>query len=290
MRFAWAAALLYSGSVFAQNPDVAPFVELHPSWQVRSTKKSLFHWYDPTGRYSLVGLRMVLESGHRIYVAQRFERVDNSGDPDTVDEYYIEQRGHWRLGKQYLPFGRREIVRSTVLAARLDTDLLFEGVPLSISACDGGSGRTRGVFGRVGGPIGLSFALGNHIGIQPTDLAKYRNLEEAPGIGRGYRLALGVDTLVSIGSVNLTAEWASLRRGETADDHDADLSDLRLRFRPPGSDDRVNIGWSRDWAGARDYLSAEFELEAGKKISYLPMIRFEGFSFKDFALTAVVRL
>lgn len=273
----------------AQTPDVAPFIELRPSWQVRSTKKSLFQWYDMSGKYSLVGFRMILENSLRVYVAQRFQRVENSGDPDTIDEYYVESRGHWRLGKQYLPFGRREILRSSVLAARMDTNLLLDEAPLTVAFADGGSGRTRGVVGRLGGVIGVSLAVGNHFGIQPTDLAHFRNLEEAPGIGRGYRLAIGADTQFRIGSTQITADWASLRRGETDLDFDQDLSDLRMRFRIIGVEAPASLGWSRDWTNREDIFSFDFELKGNDKISYVPMVRFDGFGFRDFALTAVVR-
>lgn len=273
----------------AQVPDVAPFLELRPTWQVRATKKSLFEYYDAVGRYSLVGLRMVLESGHRVYVAQRFQRVDNTGDPDTLDEYYVEQRGSWRLGKQYLPFGRREILRTTVAAARFDTNLLLDDAPLSLAACDGGSGRTRAVYGRIGGEIGLSFAIGNHIGIQPTDLARFRDVEAAPGIGRGYRLALGADTQVRVGSALVSVEWASLRRGETPLDSDQDLSDVRLKLPPNDRGDKLSLGWSRDWSSQTSVTSLEIELFGNGKISYLPSVRFDGFGFRDFSISAVMK-
>lgn len=285
------AGLAFGASVaFAQVPDVAPFLELHPSWQVRSTKKSLFEWNDPMGRYSLVGLRMILEPGYRVYVAQRFQKIDGTGDPDTMDEYYVENRGHWRLGKQYLPFGRREILKSTVLAARFDTDLLFDALPLSIAACDGGSGRTRGVVAHIGGPIGISLAFGNHLGIQGTDLSKFRYLEEAPGIGRGHRFAIGGDTTTSLGSAQLSLEWTSLRRGETDLDTDKDLSDVRLRYKLPGTQYRANMGWSRDWSDRKDFLTFEFDLQDNSKISYMPMLRMEGLTFHDFGFSAVFRL
>lgn len=276
-------------TVQAQTPDVAPFVELRPSWQVRSSKKSLFHWYDLSGKFSLVGFRMVLENRLRVYVAQRFEKIDNTGDPDTLDEYYIESRGHWRVGKQYLPFGRREILRTSVMAARMDTNLLLDQAPLTISFADGGSGRTRGVVARLGGVVAVSVGIGNHFGIQATDLAHFRNLEDAPGIGRGHRLALGADTQLNFGSALLTVDWVSMRRGETNLDIDRNLSDVRLRFRLPEANFPSTFAWSRDWTARRDFISFEFELKGNEKISYVPALRFEGLAFRDFALTAVVK-
>lgn len=273
----------------AQSPDVAPFVELRPTWQVRSTKKSLFHWYDLNGRFSLVGVRMILENGLRVYAAQRFEKIDNSGDPDTMDEYYIENRGTWRLGKQYLPFGRREILRSTVVAARLDTHLLLDEAPISVAVFDGGSGRPRGAVARLGGIVAISAAAGNHLGIQATDFAHFQDLEAAVGLERGYRLALGADTQVTFGSAQLTMEWVSLRRGETALDEDRDLSDVRLRLRLPQTGYPAVLSWSRDWSRRRDFAAVEITLQGDEHFAYVPFLRFDGFAFRDFGLSAVVR-
>lgn len=275
--------------VQAQSPDVAPFVELRPTWQIRSTKKSLFHWYDLSGRFSLVGFRMILENGLRVYGAQRFEKVDNSGDPDTMDEYYIENRGNWRVGKQYLPFGRREILRSTVLAARLDTHLLLDQAPISVALFDAGSGRTRGIMARIGGVVGISAASGNHLGIQATDFAHFQDLEQATGIERGHRLAFGADTQISFGGTQLTAEWVSLRRGETALDKDRDLSDVRMRLRLPETGYVAVLSWSRDWTSREDTNAIELNLQADEHFSYVPFVRFDGLAFRDFGLSAVVR-
>ena len=276
-------------TLWAQSPDVAPFVELRPSWQVRSTKKSLFQWYDLSGHYSIVGFRMILENGLRVYVAQRFQRVDNTGDPDTLDEYYVENRGRWRLGKQYLPFGRREILRTTALAARLDTNLLLDQAPLTVAYTDAGSGRTRGVIGRIGGVVAVSVAFGHNFGIQATDLASFRNLEDAPGIGRGHRLLLGADTQFRFAGLQWTADWMSMRQGETPLDGDKDLSTVKMRFVIPDASYPGNLSWSRDWGERKDYISLDFELKGNDKISYIPMVRLEGLAFRDFALTAVVR-
>ncbi len=274
----------------AQVPDVAPFLELRPTWQVRSGGKNIFGWNDLLGRHSLVGLRMMLESGHRVYVAQKFQRESSSADPDTLDEYYIESRGHWRIGKQYLPFGRREIIRSTVLAARADTNLLFQAAPIAIAACDAGTGRTRGVFARVGGPIGISVAFGNHIGIQSTDLTKFQYPDENLGLNRGYRFALGLDSQTAVGSTIWSAEFVALRRGETAMDSDRNLSDLRARFAIPGTNYRGNAGWSRDWDDRKDYFTIEIELRDDAKISYVPFLRTDGLSFKDFGFGMFIKI
>lgn len=291
MKLPWlVVGSVLASAASAQTPDVAPFLELNPTWLVRSDKKSYFNWYDPTGRQSLVGLRMILESGLRAYVAQRLQRVENSGDPDTLDEYYIENRGHWRVGKQYLPFGRRETIRTTVPAARLDTTLLLDEAPVSVAVFDAGSGRPRGVSGRLGGPIGVSFMVGSHLAVQPTDLAHFRNLETAPGAGRGHRLLLGADTQIGLGSAQMSLEWVSLRRGETDLDRDQDVSDVRLRFRLPDRDDRVTLGWAKNWTDGQDTTLCEVHLAASERLSYRPAIRFNGLSFREFSFSVVVKL
>jgi hypothetical protein len=276
---------------FAQSPDVVPFVEFRPTWIVRSGARNLFHYYDEDARYSLVGLKMLLETGHRVYVAQRFERVDNSGDPDTVDEYYVEDRGEWRVGKQYLPFGRRGLLRETVLAVRADLDVFTDDLPLAVAACDGGSGRPRGFVARLGRSVGASVATGKHFGIQATSLTSFRAPEAAPGVNRGHRLILGLDVSRSFGSGFATIEAVALRDGHTPMDLDKDLSELRIDFRIPGRlPYRAGASWVRDWSDGRDLFAVRGELGTGERISYSPMLKFEGRKFASFGLSAVVKL
>ncbi|MCW5935731.1 MAG: hypothetical protein KIT11_00295 [Fimbriimonadaceae bacterium] len=274
---------------FPQVPNLAPFVELHPTWQVRTGAQNRFSWYDPMGRYSIVGVRMILEPGYRAYFAQRLQKVEGSGDPSAVDEAYIEDRGYWRVGKQYLPFGRRLILRESVLAARGDTRLVFDDAPLSIAFCDGGSGRPRGVTGRIGRELGVSFAAGDHFGIQPTSLTAVQNPEDAAGSGRGHSLILGADVSLPVGPNLVTAEWAGFREGKDERDRNRDVSVLEFRTRTRGTDYGIGLSWARDWTAQRDFYRLEAELLGQDRINYLPAIRFEGARFRDFSLSVVVR-
>ncbi|MCW5938247.1 MAG: hypothetical protein KF884_08160 [Fimbriimonadaceae bacterium] len=286
-----AVLALASMVALGQSPDVVPFVEFRPTWTVRSGAKNLFHYYDEDARYSLVGLKMLLETGHRVYVAQRVERIDNSGDPDTVDEYYVEDRGEWRVGKQYLPFGRRGLLRETVLAARIDLDFISDELPLAVAACDGGSGRPRGVVARLGRSVGASVATGKHFGIQATSFTAVQAPETATGVGRGHRLILGLDAARSFGSGFATFEAVALREGHTAADRDRALTEARIDFRVPGRlPYRVGASWARDWSDSRDYFAIRGELGTGERISYSPVLRFEGRKFASFGLSAVVKL
>lgn len=285
-RFALVAALAPC-LASPQVPEVAVFVEGVPTVSFLSGSRPQLTWYDLDGRPSLVGLRMVLESGNRVYVAQRLQRIETNGDPDGIDEYYIEQRGSWRAGKQLLPFGRRNYVREYALAARLDTELVVDALPVSIAYCDAGPGRNRGVVARVGRSLGASVAIGNHFGIQSTTLAQLRGLDAAPGQGGGYRLALGVDMSVPVAGGLATAEFVSFRDGETINDPETatSLVELAWQGRLP-----VRLGWARNWTEPLDVYSIGMPISVSEKAALEPTLRFSGGRITVFAATLRVRL
>jgi len=273
----------------AQTPDVAIFVDLRPTWAVSDSRRSSYQWFDLQGRYSLVGFRFILEPGYRVSVAQRIQRVDNSGDPDSLDEYFIEDRGNWRIGKQYLPFGTRNMLRETVLAARLDTRLVFDEIPIQIAYADGGPGRIRGVVARVGHSLGVSAAAGNHFGIQSTALTQVQYPSDAAGRGRGYRLAIGADATWDLKEAVLVAEWLSLRDGETVLDNDRDISDVKLTFGIPRSLARVSAAWSRSWDLQENFFRFEGEMPFNDQVTWIPYFRFDDRQLRDFGLSARIR-
>jgi len=281
------ALLLVPGVALAQVPEVALFVEGAPTVAFRHGSRPQLTWYDLDGRPSLVGLRMILESGHRVYVAQRLQRIDASGDPDGIDEYYIEQRGSWRAGKQLLPFGRRNFVREYALAARLDTELIVDAVPISIAYCDAGPGRNRGVVGRVGRTLGASFAIGNHFGIQATTLAQLRGLAAAPGEGGGYRMAVGADLSLPFAGGIGTVEFVALRDGESASDEDMAASLVELAWEAPFP---VRLGWARNWTDPFDVYSLSVPVNLDPKTSLEPTIRYSGGRVSVLGATLRVRL
>jgi hypothetical protein len=270
-----------------QTPDAAFFVELVPTAAFRDGSRPKLTWYDIDGRPSLVGLRLVLESGNRVYVAQRLQRIDGSGDPDSVDEYYVESRGSWRIGKQTLPFGRRVLLRENALAARIDTELVIDALPASVAYCDAGPGRNRGVVARVGREVGVSVAAGNHFGIQQTALAKVRPLAEAPGRGRGHRAAYGLDFGLPLGSAFVTGELVALREGETVQDVDTDVSYLEVRFEATNP---VTVAWARNWRGAESVYSVKVQARLDKRSWLEPTLRLGSSGDRAFSLTWGVRL
>lgn len=273
----------------SQTPDVAIFSDLRPTWSVENTNKSRFQWYDLQGRYSLIGFRLILEPGYRVSVSQRLQRIDNSGDPDSLDEYYIEDRGNWRIGKQYLPFGTRNMLRETALAARIDTRLVFDEVPIQIAYADAGPGRIRGVVARIGNSLGISAAVGNHFGIQSTALTQVQLPLDAPGRGRGYRLALGADATWDLKEAIIVAEWVMLKDGETSLDLDRNVSDIKFIWSIPHSSGRITTGWSRTWDLQKDFFHVEGEVPFNDKVTWIPFVRFDNQRLKDFGVSARIK-
>lgn len=273
----------------AQFPDVQIKLDLRPTYLSSRGDRTTLRWYDPMGRHSTVGLVMLLEPGYRFFVSQRLERIDGDPDGDQLDELYLENPGNWRIGRQYLPFGQKNILRESVMGASAETQLVIAALPLAIAACDGGKNMQRGAVGRVGERFGVSFAVGNHFGIAGTAQNQVRNAFESPGLGRGHRLALGADYVMGVGQFTFLAEYVALRQGETDLDPDEDISDLRLVFRFPYVRARVLGAWSREWNTKRDYYRIEGELPLGDKLTLQPFLRFSGGQWQDFGITARVR-
>ena len=282
-------AIIAAGFASAQSPDVAIFADLRPTWSFEDNSRSRFQWHDLQARYSLVGFRLILEPGLRVNVAQRIDRIKHSGDPDSLDEYYIEDRGTWRVGKQYLPFGTRNMLRETALAARYDTSLILEDIPLSIAYAYAGTDRIRGVVGRIGRSAGISFAVGNHFGIQATALTQIQLPHEAAGVGRGYRFAFGADATWDVKEFVVVAEWVMLRDGETALDESRDITDLKVIYPIPRSTGRLIGAWSRSWDRNENFFRIEGELPFDEKISWVPILRFDSHRLRDFGLSARLR-
>jgi len=290
VAFGLAAALL-ACVAHAQTPDVAFFADLRPTLAKENDRRLVYRWYDIDGRPSVVGFRLILESGNRVTVSQRIRRVDTDADTEALDEYYIENRGFWRIGKQYLPFGTGAILRSTSLAARVDTNLVYEDAPIKIALADGGKGRSRGVIGRVGGPVfGLSFAYGDGWGNQATDLTAFQLPKEALGRDRGYQLALGADTTVFWRGVTIVGEYVVLRNGESASDSDLDLSVLRVTAPILPTTWRLTGEWARNWTGQDDYYRLTGDIPVSRMLTWHPFVRFEGTKVKDFGLVSHVKL
>lgn len=284
------ACLVLAQAAVAQNADLAIFLDARPTLSFRSEGDATWKWYDASGRASIVGLHIVLDNGNRAYVAQRLQKYPGTGDPDFIDEYYLEDTGRWRVGKQVLPFGTRTMLRETVAAIRFDTHLLFAEAPLAIAYCDAGPGRERGVVGRIGRTLGVSFATGNNFAIQASSLTQFRPPEQSTGKGRGYGSVLGADGTVDVGSFRIEGEWVMLRSGATALDVDTDLSDLRVVVLVPGTDALLTAGWARDWTSNQDFFRLEGQIEVANKVSLVPFVRYDGRRMRNAGFTVRVKL
>ncbi|MCU0316164.1 MAG: hypothetical protein MUC92_06190 [Fimbriimonadaceae bacterium] len=275
----------------AQSPDVAIFADLRPTFGREKTDRAVFRWYDRSGRMSLVGFRVILESGNRLYLAQRIQRIDIDSDPSSLDEAYLESRGNWRLGRQYLPFGQGLLLRESCLAIRFDTTLLVDNVPIKVAYADQGTNRTRGVSARAGRPsFGLSAAFGDHFGIQATSLTPFRSPEQGAGPGRGYKLVLGADAEIQSRDWIFQAEYARFTEPSNNSDPNLSLSDLRATYRFSDLDLRFTLAWARDWNKSANGFRLEGDYQLDAKTTLSPYLRIESGKVKDFGITSRFRL
>lgn len=282
------AVLVVPGLALAQTPDVTFFADLRPTLRLTENDGTL-SLIDVEGRHSIVGIRIILEDGTRAYLAQRLERVEGDMDDDSIDEAFIDINGEWRIGKQYLPFGTGILIRDNAIAARFDTTLVFNGVPIKIAYADAGSDRTRGVTARVGTWWGVSGATGEHFAAQGWSLTPFRDVEDAPGEGRGYSFLLGADATVSLGSASVTVEFVTLQSGETPLDEERELSVVFAEWQIPLTRILLRGQWAHDWRSGDDQFAAFAETGIAPRIAARPFLRLDGNGFRDAGVTFVAR-
>ncbi len=273
----------------AQQPDVQFKANLLPTVSTGLGSANQFRWYDLLGNYSTVGLSVTFEQGYHIYLTERLQKIAGNSDTEQLDEYYVEDPGIWRVGKQYLPFGHQGILREDARAARGDTRLLFPGIPLSLAVCDNGANSVRGAVGHIGSTFGVSFAFGHDFGAESTDLTYFRHPYEAPGPGRGYQGVVGADFSRRWGQYSVQAEFAALRGGETALDKSTDLSDLSGTLQP-NRYYSMTLGWSRDYGAGDNFFRLQSKVLLTKNFWLEPMVRLKDSDFYDLGVTLHVRL
>lgn len=289
MRTPWLALLIMPALSVAQTPDVRIRTDLRLHYRSQTGGDSSLRWYDPLGRHSLVSIEFGLEPGFRAFISERLQKIPGNADNEQLDEYYVEDPGLWRVGKQFLPFGKQKILREAAKGARGDTNLVFEDLPVSIAICDNGSGRARGVIGRVGGRIGFSAAVGNNFAAQSTSLVQVRHPEDGNGFGRGYRLAVGADFSKRIGSVAIEAEIVGLRNGQTSADFDTEISDLSATY-ARSKDWSFSLGWAREWRRSDDFFRAEGRVQILRNLYLEPLVRFKGSELFDAGISVRVKM
>lgn len=287
MKALWALLLLgFASLAQSQVPDVQVKADLGPTFRNEVQSGSDVHWYDPFGHYSTVALQFALEPGFRLYLAQRIERARKEGDPSQIDESFVEDAGIWRAGKQYLPFGQQRIFRESVVAIRSDTDLFLREFPLSIAACDGGPGKQRGIVGRIGRSLGLSFAFGQHFGISATSLTQARDME-AP-VTAGYRQVLGADAYRNVGAIVFRGEAALFRGGEHGAD-DLNVLDLTASLEPAPTRS-LTLGYSFASNPSRRSLRFQGRFLVAPNLWAEPWVRTRNGHVFDTGVTVRVRL
>ena len=271
----------------AQAPDVRIKFDVLYSYRTTTNGPTIARFYDALGHYSLLSMTFYLEPGFRSFVSEKLQRIDNDADNQTLDEYYVEDEGLWRVGKQYLPFGKN-LVRESALAVRGDSSLVVEGLPISLAAVDAGSGKQRGVVGRFGSNIGVSFAMGDHFAINSTALALVRRLERPSGQGFGWRQMFGIDYTNKHSQWTVMAEIVNLRNGYLLHDTDAVVTDVSATFQPKKGTS-MTWGWSRNFANIGDFFRFAGAFAVSKNISFEPILRLRNGSLFDLSLGARYR-
>lgn len=274
----------------AQAPDVVVKLDVRLVYSGVNGGNGEIRWYDRLGRYSTVGLAFRLEPGLRVVITEKLQRVAGRADEEPLDEYYIQNGMSWRIGQQYVPFGRETLYREALRAVRFDTAFAVGDFPLTIAACDNGPRRTRGALARVqAGPFGLSVAGGDHFAIAPTALSLLRRPEDAPGEGRGYRALYGFDLAFARGDWTVFGEAIRFREGHTAADVDRDAYDVGLRW-DHGPEHYAILGWTQDTAGSSGTLRLQGSSPVTRHVWVEPMIRFRNGSFHDLCVALRVKL
>jgi hypothetical protein len=210
--------LFASSFVLAQAPDVRIRGDLTIGLITPGKRDVAFRAYSPLGRFSTVSLQTVLPIGLKVNLAQRVSNLPGDADSEPFDEYFVEDPGSWRIGKQYLPFGGGVLFRETAKAARVDSSLIVEGLPLAFALVEQGTGRQQGAIGRLGSRgLGISAAVGRHWGINGTALSTLRPIGSGLGLGKGWKQAYSIDWNRRFGKVTARFEGLLLRQPETTE-------------------------------------------------------------------------
>jgi hypothetical protein len=244
--------------------------------------------YTPLGRHSTISLQTTLPIGLRVFLSERVQTIKNDPDDDPFDEYYVEDSGSWRVGKQYIPFGGGGFFRQSVLAARLDSNLLLNGFPISIAFTDGGMGRQYGVAGRLGGRgLGLSFCFGRHWGINSSSMALVQSIQNPEGLGNGWKHAYGLDLNRRAGKFSFRTEGLVLRQAEGTS-VDKEVWDTQFSY-DLGHRHSALVGFSKVLGDPTAFTRVGGTYNAAKGIQLEAMYRLQDSNFRDFSLFLRVR-
>lgn len=273
----------------AQNPGVNVSADLFPTITYNEKGKTVFRLWDDRGNFSRVRFSVLLDNGWNIRFFQRLAKIDNDSDSSGIEQFYIEKPGHWRLGKQVIPFGSGELENETALGARYDTELVFGAIPISVAVVDNGSTHQRGFVARIGGDVGVSYARGEHFGIAPSAFTQIRPPEAAPGKNRGHREMVGIDAKWSNSGFTLALEWIGLRRGHTSQDPEEDIVDVVIAYQFPYGPG-LEMGFARALRESRSSIRVQTVVPVSRKFFWVPHVRWYEEGEWLFSLSARLRL
>jgi hypothetical protein len=285
---ATAISLIICDIAVAQAPDV----KIKGDFSLGMTSSKDFSLgaksYTPLGRYSIFSLQTLLPIGLNVFLSERSNAITNDPDNDSFDEYYVEDPGLWRVGKQYIPFGGGGFFRQSVLAARVDSKLLLGGLPAALAFVDGGRGHQYGLAGRIGNRgLGFSFALGRHWGINSTSLALTQSLQTPEGTGKGWEQAYEVDVNRRNGKFTYRAEALFLREPEGTS-KEKELGDFQAIY-DFGHKHSATVGVSKE-LGTSDLLYRFGGVyNAAKGIQLEGLYRLDNTNFRDFSVFLRIR-
>jgi len=229
---------------------------------------------------------LILETGYNVVVSERLQRLPRDGNADIFDEAYIEDPGIFRVGKQYLPFGTGRLLHESVTAARIDSNLIAENLPVTLAFCSGGQERQQGGLLRVGRSIGASLFVGEHFGIAGTSLGVVRSPEDASGRGGGWGQAYGLDASRRLGKLALSADFVALNGGP---ERALSVLDLEATY---FSDAYRTIGFGLTSSSGDDpFLIRLFgRIHASRNVDLEPLVRLRKRGLYDAAITLRLRV
>jgi hypothetical protein len=278
-----AALLLLTATGYSQAPDVRIKGDISLGMTSSNDFSLGAKSYTPLGRYSTFSLQATLPVGLKIFLSERSEAIKNDPDNDSFDEYYVEDPGLWRIGKQYIPFGGGGFFRQSVLAARIDSKLILEGLPLSVAFVDGGKDRQYGFVGRIGSRgLGISFALGRHWGINSTSLALTQSLQSPEDIGNGWRQAYAFDLNRRSGKVAYRTELLILSEAEGASIN-KELGDFQIGY-DLGHRHSASFGISKTLGEPEVFYRFGGVYNTAKGVQLEGLYRLTNGTFRDFSV------
>jgi hypothetical protein len=278
-----------SAAAPAQVPDASIKLDVYANYLSEQPGRTTIRLFDALGHVSTVGLRLRTDLGFQAYASQKLQIIPHGGDPDHLDEYYVESPGNWVVGKQYLPFGQGSLLHESALAVRSDLFITTLELPITVAACDAGPGRQLGVVARVGDHFGASAAIGEHFGIAGSSLALIRQPTQAADVGHGYHAIYGLDFDSRQDEWEFRAEAMALRAPETPTDLTDIVADATVHY-DPSSQRGFEIGITHSARERADFVRFQAFIKPIAKVSIEPMIRFRNFELFDVSVSLHVKL